>query len=46
VHRYFFKLYALDTALDLKAGAGRQELEHAMKGHVLSHAEWMGTYRR
>ena len=46
VHRYFFKLYALDTALDVKAGAGRQELEHAMKGHVLSHAEWMGTYRR
>jgi hypothetical protein len=46
VHRYFFKLYALDTALKLKAGASRQELERAMKEHVLSHAEWMGTYRR
>jgi Raf kinase inhibitor-like YbhB/YbcL family protein len=46
VHRYFFKLYALDTALNLKAGASRQELERAMKGHVLSHAEWMGMYRR
>ena len=46
VHRYFFRLYALDTALNLKAGASRQELERAMKGHVLSHAEWMGTYRR
>jgi len=45
-HRYFFKLYALDTALDLKAGAGRQELERAMKGHLVSQAEWMGTYRR
>jgi hypothetical protein len=46
VHRYFFKLYALDTALNLKAGTSRQELERAMKGHVLSHAEWMGMYRR
>jgi len=45
-HRYFFKLYALDAALDLKAGAGRQELERAMRGHVLSQAEWMGMYRR
>jgi hypothetical protein len=46
VHGYFFKLYALDSALNLKAGASRQELERAMKEHVLSHAEWMGTYRR
>jgi Raf kinase inhibitor-like YbhB/YbcL family protein len=45
-HRYFFRLYALDTALDLKAGAGRQELEHAMKKHILAQAEWMGTFRR
>jgi hypothetical protein len=45
-HRYFFKLYALDARLDLKAGAARSELELAMKPHVLSQAVWMGTYRR
>jgi Raf kinase inhibitor-like YbhB/YbcL family protein len=45
-HRYFFKLYALDTALDLKAGAGRKELDRAIKGLIISQAEWMGTYRR
>jgi Raf kinase inhibitor-like YbhB/YbcL family protein len=45
-HRYFFRLYALDTALDLKAGARRQELAHAMKKHILAQAEWMGTFRR
>jgi hypothetical protein len=45
-HRYFFKLYALDTRLDVKAGAGRNELEQAMKRHILSQTEWMGTYRR
>jgi Raf kinase inhibitor-like YbhB/YbcL family protein len=45
-HRYFFKLYALSARLDLQAGAGRSELELAMKKHVLSQTEWMGTYRR
>jgi Raf kinase inhibitor-like YbhB/YbcL family protein len=45
-HRYFFKLYALDAKLDLKAGANRNELERAMKGHVLSQAELIGRYRR
>ena len=45
-HRYYFKLYALDAKLELKAGAGRSDLEHAMKQHVLSQAELMGTYRR
>jgi hypothetical protein len=45
-HRYFFKLYALDARLDVKPGAGRNELELAMKPHVLSQTEWMGTYRR
>jgi Raf kinase inhibitor-like YbhB/YbcL family protein len=45
-HRYFFKLYALDARLDVKAGAGRNELELAMKPHVLSQTAWMGTYRR
>jgi Raf kinase inhibitor-like YbhB/YbcL family protein len=45
-HRYFFKLYALDTRLDLKAGTSRNEVESAMKGHVLSQTELMGIYRR
>ena len=44
-HRYFFKLYALDARLDVKAGASRNELELAMKRHVLSQTELMGTYR-
>ena len=45
-HRYFFKLYALGTKLDLKPGASRSELESAMKGHLLGHAEVMGKYGR
>lgn len=45
-HRYFFRLYAVDTKIDLPAGARRQELEEAMKGHVLAKAEVMGTYGR
>jgi Raf kinase inhibitor-like YbhB/YbcL family protein len=43
-HRYFFKLYALDTALDLAAGASKKELLGAMEGHVLAQAELMGVY--
>jgi Raf kinase inhibitor-like YbhB/YbcL family protein len=45
-HRYFFKLYALDARLEVKAGAVRSGLESAMKLHVLSEAQWMGTYAR
>jgi Raf kinase inhibitor-like YbhB/YbcL family protein len=45
-HRYYFKIFALDTKLDLKANAGKRELEAAMKGHVLAQAEWMGRYGR
>jgi Raf kinase inhibitor-like YbhB/YbcL family protein len=45
-HRYFFKLYALDTKLSLKAGATKAGVEHAMKGHILAQAELIGRYGR
>ena len=45
-HRYFFKLYALDTALELKPGATKKEVERAMEKHILAQAQLMGTYKR
>jgi phosphatidylethanolamine-binding protein (PEBP) family uncharacterized protein len=45
-HRYFFKLYALDVSLDLPSGATKAQLEGAMKGHILSEGQLMGTYKR
>ena len=45
-HRYFFKLYALDTTLDLPAGTAKGALEAAMEGHILGQVELMGTYTR
>jgi hypothetical protein len=45
-HRYFFKLYALDTTLTLPAGASKDQLLAAMKGHVLAEAQCMGHYQR
>jgi len=45
-HRYFFKLYALDTVLGLKAGAKKQEVERAMEKHILAQAQLLGTYQR
>jgi Raf kinase inhibitor-like YbhB/YbcL family protein len=45
-HRYFFKLYALDGELPLKAGATKAEVEKAMQGHVIAQAQLMGTYSR
>jgi hypothetical protein len=45
-HRYFFKLYALDQKLGLKAGATKADVEKAMKGHVLAQGELMGRYGR
>lgn len=45
-HRYFYKIFALDTRLpDLKS-PGKAALEKAMKGHVLAHAELIGLYQR
>jgi len=45
-HRYFFKLYALDTALSLRAGASKEDVLRAMDGHILAQAQLMGTYRK
>jgi Raf kinase inhibitor-like YbhB/YbcL family protein len=45
-HRYFFRVYALGAKLDVKPGAGRDELEKAMQTHVLSQTELMGRYGR
>jgi len=45
-HRYFFKLYALDTMLDLGEGVSKGEVERAMEGHVIEQTELVGKYRR
>lgn len=46
VHRYFFKLYALDTVLSLPPKATKAQLLTAMEGHVLGSAELIGLYQR
>jgi len=45
-HRYYFKLYALDTELDLEVGATKRELLKAMEGHILAEGQLMGRYER
>lgn len=45
-HRYFFKLYAVDTQVDLHAGATKSEVLNAIKGHVLAGGQLMGRYSR
>lgn len=45
-HRYFFKLYALDTVLELDDGPGKDQLAQAMEGHILAQTDLMGTYAR
>jgi Raf kinase inhibitor-like YbhB/YbcL family protein len=45
-HRYFFRLYALDTSLEVKQGLTKADLLKAMDGHILATGELMGTYER
>jgi Raf kinase inhibitor-like YbhB/YbcL family protein len=45
-HRYFFRLYALDAKLNVRAGAAKADLDRAMRGHVVAEAELMGRYAR
>jgi Raf kinase inhibitor-like YbhB/YbcL family protein len=45
-HRYYFKLYALDTLLLLEEGASKAEVEKAMQGHILAQGQLMGKYGR
>ena len=45
-HRYYFRLYALDTMLSLKPGAGLNEVRRTMSGHIIAEAYLMGRYGR
>lgn len=45
-HQYQFKLFALDTILHLESGSTKEQLEDAMLGHVIEHAELNGYYSR
>ena len=45
-HRYFFKLYALDSVLELDSGITKAQLREAMEGHILAESQLMGTYSR
>jgi Raf kinase inhibitor-like YbhB/YbcL family protein len=46
IHRYFFKLYAVDKSLDLAIGATKNQILAAMEGHILASAELIGRYKR
>jgi Raf kinase inhibitor-like YbhB/YbcL family protein len=45
-HRYYFKIFALDQKLDLRAGAKRKELDAAMTGHVIAQGQLMGRFTK
>jgi len=45
-HRYFHKLYALDTTLEGMDKPTKKQLERAMKGHIIAQAELVGTYKK
>ena len=45
-HRYFFKLYALDTVLDVQNNPTKANLEEAMQGHIIAQTELLGTFQQ
>jgi Raf kinase inhibitor-like YbhB/YbcL family protein len=45
-HRYFFKVYALDTVLDISPNSTKSALEKAMKGHIIAQGQIIGLYKR
>ena len=45
-HRYFFKLYALDSMLNLPEGSGKKQVEAAMQNHIIAKAELIGLYKK
>lgn len=46
LHRYFFKVYALNQLIDLPKGSTKQDVDHAMHEHILAYGELMGIYKR
>ena len=46
IHRYFFKVYSLDCALQIPENSNKQDLEIAMAGHILGFGELIGLYKR
>jgi len=45
-HRYFFKVYALDTKLNINPDSNKTDLEKAMKGHIIAEGQIIGLYKR
>jgi Raf kinase inhibitor-like YbhB/YbcL family protein len=45
-HRYFFKVYALDTQLDLKSNSTKKDVEKVMENHILAEGRLIGLYSR
>lgn len=44
-HRYFFKVYALDTLLNIPVTTNKHDLEHAMQSHIIGYGELIGLYK-
>jgi len=45
-HRYYFKVFALDSLLNLQEGAKREEIEREMTNHIIDQAQYLGLYQR
>ena len=46
IHRYYFKLYALDTTLEISTNSTKKDLEHAMNGHIIDKTEMIGLFKK